>query len=174
MLEMFHCCTDALLFFMVVFKRFVIVLPFEHAKNMFYSNKGKKWLRWGREQQHAPSIQHIQILWNKKKNFFSEKSKQACTGPLPDPNPLQSEEKTPQSSQYVLFFLVNVWHHLSCLVLNIYLRSPATTSVPGWSLFAFRTPLIPHSFDSPKCWEILLYSSLPPTTIPHSDSQWGI
>lgn len=26
--------------------------------------------KMGREQQHAPSIQHIQILWNKKKNFF--------------------------------------------------------------------------------------------------------
>lgn len=174
MLEMFHCCTDALLFFMVVFKRFVIVLPFEHAKNMFYSNKGKKWLRWGGNNSMLLPFNTSKSSETRRKKCFSEKSKQACTGPLPDPNPLQSEEKTPQSSQYVLFFLVNVWHHLSCLVLNIYLRSPATSSVPGWSLFAFRTPLIPHSFDSPKCWEILLYSSLPPTTIPHSDSQWGI
>lgn len=72
-LEMFHCCTDALLFFMVVFKHFVIFLPFEHAKKYVLFKQGKKMTKMGREQQHAPSIQHIQILWNKKKkSFFRE------------------------------------------------------------------------------------------------------
>lgn len=81
MLEMFHCCTDALLFFMVVFKRFVIVLPFEHAKNMFYSNKGKKWLRWGGSNSMLLPFNTSKSSETRRKIFFQRSQNKPALWP---------------------------------------------------------------------------------------------